>query len=184
MDDSALDRKEAAKHGRIPPDGSGAAAHPSHVSLEGVHSSVEVPRYQAGFWEQWRAFVGPAVLVSVRYMDPGNWGTDLHGGAQFKHGVLWVVGLASLMATLMRVISARLGVATGQALNDSRQNDPSFKRVVHRPCWPGGEPKEAHPPDGALPPSVAREVRLRPEHGIPKPEFRYGRDGPRVRMFW
>ena len=72
MDDSALDRKEAAKHGRILPDGSGAAANPSHVSLEGVHSSVEVPRYQAGFWEQWRAFVGPAVLVSVGYMDPGN----------------------------------------------------------------------------------------------------------------
>src|SRR5439155_735239 len=116
MDDSALDRKEAAKHGRIPPDGSGAAAHPSHVSLEGVHSSVEVPRYQAGFWEQWRAFVGPAVLVSVGYMDPGNWGTDLQGGAQFKYGLLWVVGLASLMAIFMQVISARLGVVTGKDL--------------------------------------------------------------------
>ena len=116
MDDSALDRKEAAKHGRILPDGSGAAAHPSHVSLEGVHSSVEVPRYQAGFWEQWRAFVGPAVLVSVGYMDPGNWGTDLQGGAQFKYGLLWVVGLASLMAIFMQVISARLGVVTGKDL--------------------------------------------------------------------
>src|SRR5881398_2861455 len=116
MDDSALDRKEAAKHGRIPPDGSGAAAHPSHVSLEGVHSSVEVPRYQAGFWEQWRAFVGPAVLVSVGYMDPGNWGTDLQGGARFKYGLLWVVGLASLMAIFMQVISARLGVVTGKDL--------------------------------------------------------------------
>src|SRR5205809_3409872 len=116
MDDSALDRKEAAKHGRILPDGSGAAANPSHVSLEGVHSSVEVPRYQAGFWEQWRAFVGPAVLVSVGYMDPGNWGTDLQGGAQFKYGLLWVVGLASLMAIFMQVISARLGVVTGKDL--------------------------------------------------------------------
>jgi len=116
MDDSALDRKEAAKHGRILPDGSEAAANPSHVSLEGVHSSVEVPRYQAGFWEQWRAFVGPAVLVSVGYMDPGNWGTDLQGGAQFKYGLLWVVGLASLMAIFMQVISARLGVVTGKDL--------------------------------------------------------------------
>src|SRR6266568_257506 len=116
MDDSALDRKAAAKHGRILPDGSGAAAHPSHVSLEGVHSSVEVPRYQAGFWEQWRAFVGPAVLVSVGYMDPGNWGTDLAGGAQFKYGLLWVVGLASLMAIFMQVISSRLGVVTGKDL--------------------------------------------------------------------
>src|SRR6266446_346078 len=87
-----------------------------HVSLEGVHSSVEVPHHEAGFWEQWRAFVGPAILVSVGYMDPGNWGTDLQGGAQFKYGLLWVVGLASLMAIFMQVISARLGVVTGKDL--------------------------------------------------------------------
>src|ERR1700688_2064184 len=88
----------------------------THVSLEGVHSSVEVPHHQAGFWEQWRAFVGPAILVSVGYMDPGNWGTDLQAGAQFKYGLLWVVGLASLMALFMQVISARLGVVTGKDL--------------------------------------------------------------------
>src|SRR5256712_5563393 len=87
-----------------------------HPSLEGVHSSVEVPHHQAGFWEQWRAFVGPAILVSVGYMDPGNWGTDLQGGARFKYGLLWVVGLASLMAIFMQVISARLGVVTGKDL--------------------------------------------------------------------
>src|ERR1700692_4566850 len=87
-----------------------------HVSLEGVHSSVAVPHHEAGFWEQWRAFVGPAILVSVGYMDPGNWGTDLQGGAQFKYGLLWVVGLASLMAIFMQVISARLGVVTGKDL--------------------------------------------------------------------
>src|SRR3984893_14908933 len=85
-----------------------------HVSLEGVHSSVAVPHHEAGFWEQWRAFVGPAILVSVGYMDPGNWGTDLQGGAQFKYDLLWVVGLASLMAIFMQVISARLGVVTGK----------------------------------------------------------------------
>ena len=84
--------------------------------MEGVHSSVEVPHHQAGFWEQWRAFVGPAILVSVGYMDPGNWGTDLQGGARFKYGLLWVVGLASLMAIFMQVISARLGVVTGKDL--------------------------------------------------------------------
>jgi manganese transport protein len=115
MDDSAPDRKDAAKHGRKPPAGTGAA-HPSHLSLEGVHSSVEVPHHQAGFWEQWRAFVGPAILVSVGYMDPGNWGTDLQGGAQFKYGLLWVVALASLMAIFMQIISARLGVVTGKDL--------------------------------------------------------------------
>jgi manganese transport protein len=93
----------------------GSAAN-NHLSLEDVHGSVEVPHHQAGFWEQWRAFVGPAILVSVGYMDPGNWGTDLQGGAQFKYGLLWVVGLASLMAIFMQVISARLGVVTGKDL--------------------------------------------------------------------
>jgi len=88
----------------------------SHLSLEGVHSSVEIPDHQAGFWKQWRAFVGPAILVSVGYMDPGNWGTDLQGGARFKYGLLWVVGVASLMAIFMQVISARLGVVTGKDL--------------------------------------------------------------------
>jgi len=85
-------------------------------SLEGIHSTVEVPHFQAGFWRQWRAYVGPALLVSVGYMDPGNWGTDLAGGAQFRYGLLWVVALASLMAIFMQVISARLGVATGKDL--------------------------------------------------------------------
>jgi manganese transport protein len=102
-----------------------------HVSLEGVHSSVAVPHHEAGFWEQWRAFVGPAILVSVGYMDPGNWGTDLQGGAQFKYDLLWVVGLASLMAIFMQVISARLGVVTGKDLAQCcRDWYPSWTR------WP------------------------------------------------
>ena len=71
---------------------------------------------QAGFWRQWRAFAGPAILVSVGYMDPGNWGTDLAGGAQFKYGLLWVVAVASFMAVILQVIAARLGVATGKDL--------------------------------------------------------------------
>jgi manganese transport protein len=87
-----------------------------HRSLEGLHGTVEVPHPTAGFWQQWRAFIGPAILVSVGYMDPGNWGTDLAGGAQFNYGLLWVVGLASLMAIFMQVIAARLGVVTGKDL--------------------------------------------------------------------
>jgi manganese transport protein len=90
--------------------------HVGHLSLEGVHASVDVPHHEAGFWQQWRAFVGPALLISVGYMDPGNWGTDLLGGAKFKYGLLWVVGLASLMAIFMQVLSARLGVVTGKDL--------------------------------------------------------------------
>jgi manganese transport protein len=92
-----------------------APAASGHLSLENVHGSVEVPT-RAGFWQKWRAFVGPAILVSVGYMDPGNWGTDLAAGAQFKFGLLWVVGLASMMAIFMQVIAARLGVVTGKDL--------------------------------------------------------------------
>jgi manganese transport protein len=93
-----------------------ASARNGHVSLEGMHRTVDVPHHDAGFFQQWRAFIGPAILVSVGYMDPGNWGTDLAAGAQFKYGLLWVIGLASLMAIFMQVISARLGVVTGKDL--------------------------------------------------------------------
>lgn len=104
---------------------------PGSLSLEGMHSSVAVPPHEAGFWEQWRAFVGPAVLVSVGYMDPGNWGTDLQAGAQFKYGLLWVVGIASIMAIFMQVIAARLGVVTGKDLAQaSRDWYPAWTR------WP------------------------------------------------
>jgi manganese transport protein len=87
-----------------------------HRSLEGMHGSVALPEAAAGFWRQWRAFVGPALLVSVGYMDPGNWGTDLQAGAQFKYGLLWVVALASGMAIVLQVISAKLGVVAGRDL--------------------------------------------------------------------
>lgn len=105
----------------------------NHLSLEGMHSSVSVPDIRAGFWKQWRAFVGPGILVSVGYMDPGNWGTDLLGGAQFKYALLWVVGLASLMAIFMQIISARLGVVTGKDLAQCcRDWYPKWTRI---PNW-------------------------------------------------
>lgn len=95
------------------PNGKGAAG---PLSLEGLHGSVPVPHVRAGFWRQMAAYFGPAILVSVAYMDPGNWGTDLAAGAQFKYGLLWVVALASLMAMFLQIIAARLGVATGRDL--------------------------------------------------------------------
>jgi manganese transport protein len=106
MDDSTLARTQDTT----------ADAITTQVSLEGIHGTIEVPHSNARFWVQWRAFIGPAILVSVGYMDPGNWGTDLAAGAQYKYGLLWVVGLASLMAIFMQVISARLGVVTGKDL--------------------------------------------------------------------
>lgn len=103
------------------------------LSLEGLHGTVEVPSHEAGFWRHWWAFVGPAILVSVGYMDPGNWGTDLAAGADFKYGLLWVVGLASLMAIFMQVIAARLGVVTGMDLAQcSREWYPRWTRI---PNW-------------------------------------------------
>jgi manganese transport protein len=92
------------------------ASRPGAVSLEGMHRSVTVPDSKAGFWRQMSVYFGPAVLVSVAYMDPGNWGTDLQAGAQFKYGLLWVVALASVMAIFLQMIAARLGVATGRDL--------------------------------------------------------------------
>src|SRR5580658_4159403 len=112
-------------------DGLAPASPPGHMSLEGMHGTVAVPPQQAGFWRQWRAYVGPAILISVGYMDPGNWGTDLAGGSQFKFKLLWVVGLASLMAIFMQVISSRLGVVTGKDLAQCcRDWYPSWTR------WP------------------------------------------------
>jgi manganese transport protein len=115
------------------PDAAQRQGHASSLSLDGMHGTVPVPHHRAGFWQQWRAFVGPALLVSVGYMDPGNWGTDLQGGAQFKYALLWVVGLASLMAIFMQVISARLGVVTGKDLAQCcRDWYPRWTRI---PNW-------------------------------------------------
>ncbi len=100
-------------------------------SLEGLHSTVPVPPSGAGFWRQYRAYIGPAFLISVGYMDPGNWGTDLSGGAKYRYELLWVVALSSLMAIVMQVLSARLGVVTGKDLAQScRDFYPKWTR------WP------------------------------------------------
>jgi manganese transport protein len=104
-----------------------------HVSLEGMHSTVAVPHHQAGFWRQMRAFTGPALLVSVGYMDPGNWGTDLAGGARYRYDLLWVVAMASIMAIFLQVLSARLGVVTGKDLAQAcRDWYPRWSRL---PNW-------------------------------------------------
>jgi manganese transport protein len=100
-------------------------------SLEGLHATVPLPSAGAGFWRQWRAFAGPAVLISVGYMDPGNWGTDLQAGAAYRYGLLWVVALSSLMAIVMQVCAARLGVVTGKDLAQAcRDYYPGWTR------WP------------------------------------------------
>ena len=83
----------------------------SSASLPEVHSSVETTN--RGFWKKLMAFMGPAYLVSVGYMDPGNWATDIAGGSQFGYKLLWVLLMSNLIALLLQSMSARLGVVRG-----------------------------------------------------------------------
>jgi manganese transport protein len=78
-------------------------------SLSDVHESIDATRQRKG-WRKILAFMGPAYLVSVGYMDPGNWATDLQGGAQFGYKLIWVLLMSNLMALLLQSLSARLGI--------------------------------------------------------------------------
>ena len=110
----------------------GIAAPPAR-SLDELHGSVAVPDAGAGVIARLRVFVGPALLVSVGYMDPGNWGTDLQAGAAYRYGLLWVVALASAMAIVLQILSARLGLVTGRDLAQAiRERYPAWTRV---PQW-------------------------------------------------
>jgi len=103
------------------------------LALSEVRGTIRVPPAEAGFWRQWRAFVGPALLVSVGYMDPGNWGTDLQAGASYQYELLWVVLVSSVMAIVLQVCAARLGVVTGRDLAQAcRERYPAWTRV---PNW-------------------------------------------------
>src|SRR5438876_8874203 len=86
-----------------------------NVSLPEVHRSVVVP-VTASFWRKLFAFSGPGFLVAVGYMDPGNWATDLSGGARFGYALLMVVMISNFMAILLQHLCIKLGVATGRDL--------------------------------------------------------------------
>jgi manganese transport protein len=85
------------------------------VSLSEVHGTVET-EVSGGFWRRLFAFLGPAYLVSVGYMDPGNWATDLAGGSRFGYSLLWVLLMSNLIALLLQSLSARLGVVARRDL--------------------------------------------------------------------
>jgi manganese transport protein len=87
----------------------------AQVSLAEVHRSVIVPT-TASFWRKLLAFSGPGFLVAVGYMDPGNWATDLAGGARFGYSLLAVIMISNLMAILLQHLCIKLGVATGRDL--------------------------------------------------------------------
>src|SRR5215469_4512525 len=85
-------------------------------SLEEIHRSVPIP---SRWWRRFLAFSGPAFMVSVGYMDPGNWGTDLEAGSKFGHRLLWVLLMSNMMALLLQGLAARLGVVAGRDLAQS-----------------------------------------------------------------
>ncbi len=96
----------------------------SKKSLSEVHSSIDTLN-KSGFWKKLFAFMGPAYLISVGYMDPGNWATDIAGGSQFGYKLLWVLVMSNLMALLLQSLSAKLGLVRGLDLAQaSRQSYP------------------------------------------------------------
>src|SRR5262245_43417535 len=98
-------------------------------SLPEVHSSVAVP-HEAGFWRKMLAFAGPGYLVAVGYMDPGNWATDLAGGAQFGYTLLSVIMVSNFMAILLQALAARLGIASGRDLAQACRDSYSRPAVI------------------------------------------------------
>jgi manganese transport protein len=104
----------------------------STPSLSEVHGSVEIPR-QLTFWRRFLAFSGPAYLISVGYMDPGNWATDIAAGSKFGYRLLWVLVMSNLMAILLQSFSARIGIVTGMDLAQACR--AMFSRRVSWALW-------------------------------------------------
>src|SRR5207302_6474176 len=95
------------------------------------HSSVGTT--QIGIWRRMFAFAGPAYLVSVGYMDPGNWATDIEGGARFGYRLLWVLVMSNAMAVLLQTLSARLGIVSGRDLAQACRE--SYPRPICNALW-------------------------------------------------
>lgn len=101
-------------------------------SLQEVNASINTTT-KTGFWKKLFAFVGPAYLVSVGYMDPGNWATDIAGGSKFGYSLLWVLLMSNLMALLLQSLSARLGLVRG--LDLAQASRASYPPIVNFLNW-------------------------------------------------
>ena len=98
------------------------------TSLSEVHESVDVTKKRVG-WRRIFSFLGPAYLVSVGYMDPGNWATDLQGGSKFGYQLIWVLLMSNLMALLLQGLSARLGIVRGRDL--AQANREAYPKLIN-----------------------------------------------------
>src|SRR6266851_1808811 len=102
-----------------------------NASLPEVHATVSTSR--PTLLRRMLAFAGPAYLISVGYMDPGNWATDLEGGARFGYGLLWVLVMSNAMAILLQTLSARLGIVAGRDLAQACRE--TYPRPVALGLW-------------------------------------------------
>ncbi|GAC1420332.1 MAG: Nramp family divalent metal transporter [Flavisolibacter sp.] len=98
-------------------------------SLNEVHQSIDTTSNLKPLWKRIFSFFGPAYLVSVGYMDPGNWATDLAGGSQFGYKLIWVLLMSNLMALLLQNLSSRLGIVRGRDL--AQANKETYPRMVN-----------------------------------------------------
>src|SRR5579859_4395487 len=99
------------------------------VSLGEAHGSIDTTKRKGPWWRQLFVFFGPAYLVSVGYMDPGNWATDLAGGSRFGYSLLWVLLMSNGMAILLQNLSARLGIVRGRDL--AQANREVYPRYIN-----------------------------------------------------
>ena len=125
------DSQAPAADGAVSPD-SGWRRAVTTPSLPEVHSSVRVPQ-TAHYLRKMLAFAGPGLMVAVGYMDPGNWATDLAGGAKFGYTLLSVILLSNFMAILLQHLALKLGVVTGRDLAQACRDH--FSRPVSFALW-------------------------------------------------
>jgi len=105
----------------------------SNASLGEVHHSVDTTNFNKPAWRRILSFFGPAYLVSVGYMDPGNWATDLAGGSGYGYSLVWVLLMSNLMALLLQSLSARLGIVRGRDL--AQANRETYPRKMNFILW-------------------------------------------------
>jgi manganese transport protein len=103
------------------------------ASLSEVHQSVDTTSLKRTPWKRILSFFGPAYLVSVGYMDPGNWATDLAGGSKYGYTLIWVLLMSNLMALLLQSLSARLGIVRGRDL--AQANRETYPRKMNFILW-------------------------------------------------